>query len=166
MVNTDVRGRGYAPEGQTPVAYLVGGTRQKLSMISTVTNQGKTSWMIIDGNFNHERLIEFLQALIQQAGRKVFLVLDNLGVHHCKPVKQWLSEHGEQIEVFYLPSYSPELNPDERLNGDLKQAIETRVPCRTKDKLRHAATHHMAAIENNPERIKAFFQDPIVAYAA
>ncbi len=166
VVNTDVRGRGYAPKGETPVAYVVGGTRQKLSMISTVTNQGKTSWMIIDGNFNHERLIEFFQALIQQAGRKVFLVLDNLGVHHCKPVKKWLSEHGKQIEVFYLPSYSPELNPDERLNGDLKQAIETRVPCRTKDKLRHAATHHMAAIENTPERIKAFFQDPIVAYAA
>jgi transposase len=63
VVNTDVRGRGYAPKGDTPVAYVVGGTRQKLSMISTVTNQGKTSWMIIDGNFNHVRLIEFFDAL-------------------------------------------------------------------------------------------------------
>lgn len=166
VMNTDVRGRGYAPRGNTPVAYVVGGTRQKLSMISTVTNQGKASWMIIDGNFNHLRLIEFFEALIKQAGRKVFLVLDNLGVHHCAPVKQWLAEHKEQIEVFYLPSYSPELNPDERLNGDLKQAIETRVPCRTKDKLRQAATDHMIAIENNPDRIKAFFKDPIIAYAA
>jgi transposase len=93
-------------------------------------------------------------------------VLDNLGVHHCAPVKKWLEEHTLEIEVFYLPSYSPELNPDERLNGDLKQAIETRVPCRTKDKLRQAATNHMAAIETNPERIKAFFKDPLVAYAA
>ena len=122
--------------------------------------------MILDGNFNHLRLIEFFEALIQQAGRKVFLVLDNLGVHHCAPVKQWLAEHKEQIEVFYLPSYSPELNPDERLNGDLKQAIETRVPCGTKDKLRQAATDHRIAIENNPDRIKAFFKDPIIAYAA
>ena len=151
MVNTDVRGRGYAPRGDTPVAYVVGGTRQKLSMISTVTNQGKTSWMILDGNFNHVRLIEFFETLTRhrQAGRKVFLVLDNLGVDHCAPVKKWLAEHTEPIEVFYLPSYSPELNPDERLNGDLKQAIETRVPCRTKDKLRQAATNHMAAIEKN-----------------
>jgi hypothetical protein len=148
------------------VANVVGGTRQKLSMISTVTNHGKTSWMIIDDNFNHVRLIEFFEALIKQADRKVFLVLDNLGVHHCAPVKKWLSEHGEHIEVFCLPSDSPELNPDERLNGDLKQAIETRVPCRIKDKLRLAATNHMAAIEKNPERIKAFFKDPIVAYAA
>jgi transposase len=166
VVNTDVRGRGYAPKGDTPVAYVVGGTRQKLSMISTVTNQGKTSWMIIEGNFNHLRLIDFFEALIKQAGRKVFLVLDNLGVHHCKPVKEWLAAHVKQIEVFYLPSYSPELNPDERLNGDLKQAIETRVPCRTKDKLRKAATEHMTAIEKNPERIKSFFEDPKIAYAA
>ena len=166
VVNTDVRGRGYAPKGQTPVAYAVGGTRQKLSMISTVTNQGKTRWMIIDGNFNHLRLIEFFEALIKQTGRKVFLVLDNLGVHHCKPVKEWLAEHKKEIEVFYLPSYSPELNPDERLNGDLKQAIETRVPCRTKDKLLKAATNHMMAIEKNPERIKSFFQDPCIKYAA
>src|ERR1019366_349151 len=132
LVNTDVRGRGFAPKGQTPIARVVGGTRQKLSMISTVTNQGKTCWEIIDGNFNHERLIEFLKALIQQAGRKVFLVLDNLGVHHCKPVKLWLAEHNEQIEVFYLPSYSPELNPDERLTAGLKHAIATKVPTRTK----------------------------------
>lgn len=166
VVNTDVRGRGYAPKGETPVAYVVGGTREKLSMISTVTNQGKSSWMIIDGNFNHVRLIEFFEALIKQAGRKVFLILDNLGVHHCAPVKKWLAEHQKQIEVFFLPSYSPELNPDERLNGDLKQAIETRVPCRTRDKLRKAATEHMAALENSPDRIKAFFKDPIVAYAA
>ena len=121
--------------------------------------------MIIDGNFNHVRLIEFFEALIQQAERKVLLVLDNPGVHLCKPVKKWLAEHMEQIEVFYLPSYAPELNPDERLNSDLKQAIETRVPCRTKDKLHQAAAHHMAAIEKNPERIKAFFQDPRIAYA-
>ncbi|HEY1254419.1 MAG TPA: IS630 family transposase [Terracidiphilus sp.] len=166
VVNTDVRGRGYAPKGDTPVAFVVGGTRQKLSMISTVTNQGKTSWMIIDDNFNHLRLIEFFEALIKQVGRKVFLVLDNLGVHHCKPVKEWLAANVKQIEAFYLPSYSPELNPDERLNGDLKQAIETRVPCRTKDKLRKAATEHMTAIEKNPERIKSFFEDPKIAYAA
>jgi hypothetical protein len=75
------------------------------------------------------------------------------------------SAHPE-IEVFYLPSYSPEMNPDERLNGDLKQAIETRVPCRTKDKLRNAATEHMTAIEKNPDRIKSFFRDLLVAYAA
>jgi len=166
LVNTDVRGRGFAPKGQTPIARVVGGTRQKLSMISTVTNQGKTCWEIVDGNFNHERLIDFLRALIKQAGCKVFLVLDNLGVHHCKPVKQWLAEHSEQIEVFYLPSYAPELNPDERLNAGLKHAIATKVPMRTKAKLQSAAALHMDELTTTPERVKAFFRDPRVAYAA
>ena len=166
LVNTDVRGRSYAPAGQTPVTYAVGGTRQKLSMIASVTNQGKARWMIIDEAFNADKLIEFMGALIKDAGKKVFLILDNLRVHHSKPVKKWAEEHKEQIELFYLPSYSPELNPEERLNADLKHTISTKVPARTKAKLRNAATAHMTELEQSPERIKAFFQDPKVRYAA
>lgn len=166
LVNTDVRGRSYAPAGQTPVAYAVGGTRQKLSMIATVTNQGKMRWMIIDEAFNSDRLIEFLEALIKDAKRKVFLILDNLRVHHSKPVKAWLAERVAQIEVFYLPSYSPELNPEERLNADLKQSMGKRAPVRTKTKLREAANEHMTQLEQSPERVRAYFQDPRVKYAA
>ncbi len=107
LVNTDVRGRSYAPAGKTPVTYAVGATRQKLSMIATVTNQGKTRWMIIDEAFNSDKLIEFLASLIKDAGKKVFLILDNLRVHHSKPVKQRVKEHQDKIELFYLPSYKP-----------------------------------------------------------
>lgn len=85
LVNTDVRGRSYAPRGATPVTMAVGGTRQKLSMIASVTNQGKARWMIIDGSFNHEKLIEFFEALIKDAGRKVFLILDNLCKRPARP---------------------------------------------------------------------------------
>jgi len=166
VVNTDVRGRGYQPKGQTPVAYAAGGQRQKLSMISTVTNQGKTRWMIIDEAFNSDKLIEFLEALIKDAGKKVFLILDNLRVHHSKPVKAWLAEHTDKIEVFYLPSYSPELNPDERLNADLKYALGSRVQVRTKAKLRAATEAHMAMLAVNPPRVMSYFQDPRVQYAA
>lgn len=166
LVNTDVRGRSYAPAGKTPVAYAVGGTRQKLSMIATVSNQGKARWMIIDEAFNSDRLIEFLEALVKDAGKKVFLVLDNLRVHHSKPVKAWIAERKNKIELFYLPSYSPELNPEERLNADLKHAMGSKVPARTKAKLRNAAIDHMSELVKSPERIKAFFQDPKVRYAA
>jgi transposase len=114
-----------------PIAKVVGGTRQKLSMIATVTNQGKTRWMIIDDAFNADMLIEFLASLIEEAGKKVFLILDNLRVHHSKIVKAWVAERIDQIELFYLPSYSPQLNPEERLNADLKQAMGKRVPIRT-----------------------------------
>lgn len=166
VVNTDVRGRGYAPAGKTPVTYAVGGARQKLSMIATVTNQGKTRWMIIDDAFNADRLIEFLDALVRDAQRKIFLILDNLRVHHSKPVKAWVAERAEQIELFYLPSYSPELNPEERLNADLKHAIGTKVPARTRAKLKAVAISHMQALEQAPERVKKYFQDQHVKYAA
>jgi transposase len=140
VVNTDVRGRGYQPKAQTPVAYAAGGTRHKL--------------------------IEFLQALIKDLPKKGFLILDNLRVPHSKPVKAWLAEHQAQIEVFYLPSYSPELNPDERLNADLKYALGSRVQLRTKDKLKAATKAHMDMLDKNPERVRSYFQDPRVRYAA
>jgi transposase len=165
LVNTDVRGRSFAPKGQTPVTSAPG-TRQKLSMISTVTNQGKTRWMIIDGNFDAEKLIEFLEALIKDAPRKVFLILDNLRVHHSKLVKAWLEERKDRIEIFYLPSYAPELNPDERLNTDMKHAISSKVPLRTKAKLKAAAQNHMTLIGQSPDRVRAYFRDPRVKYAA
>lgn len=165
LVNTDVRGRSYAPKGQTPVT-CAPGRRQKLSMISTVTNQGKAHWMIVEDNFDAAKLIEFLEALIKDAVRKIFLILDNLRVHHSKLVKAWLEERKDRIEVFYLPSYAPELNPDERLNGDLKQAIGAKVPARTKAKLKIAAEEHMQTIVRSPNRVRAYFQDPKVKYAA
>ena len=166
LVNTDVRGRSFAPAGKTPVAMAVGGTRQKLSMIATVTNQGKTRWMIIDESFDADKLIEFLQALIKDAEKKVFLILDNLRVHHSKLVKAWVAAHEARIELFYLPSYSPQLNPEERLNADLKQEMGKRVPARTKAKLREAANEHMAMLEQDPKRVMSYFQDRRVRYAA
>lgn len=80
-----VRGRSYAPRGKTPMTMAVGGTGEKLSAICTVTNQGRANWITIDGASNHERLLEFLQVLVRIGKRrrkKVFLILDNLGVHH------------------------------------------------------------------------------------
>ncbi len=166
VVNTDVRGRGYAPRGKTPETRAVWGKREKFSMISSVTNQGKCRWMIIDGAFNAERLIEFMEYLIKDADRKVFLILDNLRVHHSKPVKQWVGEHKKEIALFYLPSYSPELNPDERLNADLKHKLTTEVPARTRKKLLKVTRNHMEAIQNSPDRVIRYFQDPYTKYAA
>lgn len=96
-------------------------------MIATVTNQGKTRWMIIDDAFNSGKLIELVAALIEDTGKNALLILDNLRVHHSKPVKAWVAGRKDKIELFYLPSYSPELNPEERLNANLKHAIGSKV---------------------------------------
>lgn len=170
VVNTDVRGRSYAPKGKTPVTYTVGGTRHKFSMIATVSNKGKAHWMMIEDNFNADKLIEFMELLVRDAGqngtKKLFLILDNLRVHHSKPVKAWAQDNKDKIELFYLPSYSPELNPEERLNADLKQVLRSKVPARTKDKLKQATIDHMNKITQDPQRIKSYFGDSYVAYAA
>ncbi len=166
VVNTDVRGRSYSPRGQTPETRAVWGRRESFSMISSVTNQGKCRWMMIDGAFNSDRFIEFMESLVKDTECKIFLIMDNLKVHHSKPVKAWLEDNSSDIEAFYLPSYSPELNPDERLNADLKHAITTQVPARTRERLKKKTTEHMNMIQSNPQRVMAYFQDPVVNYAA
>ncbi len=164
VMNTDVHGRSYAPKGQTPVVPTPA-ARRKLSMISSVSSRGDARWMIVQGTVNADRLIEFMEALIKAAGKKVFIIMDNLPTHHCKPVRQWLKDNGERIEAHYLPSYSPELNPDERLNADLKNALRNRPPVRTEKALRNNVECHMRIIEAEPERVKAYFNDPYVRYA-
>lgn len=94
--------------------------REGLSVISTVTNKGEMRWKVFFGALNAKILIGFLTRLIRQCDHKIFLILDNLRVHHSKLAKRWLADNAEKIEVFYLPSYSPELNPNELLNADLK----------------------------------------------
>jgi hypothetical protein len=94
--------------------------------------------MIID-DVSNTPAYQTPQGVDQDTLNKIFLIVDNLRVHHSKPVKAWLVDHGDQIEVSYPPSYSPELNLDERLNGDLKHAIGAKVAIRTKTKLKLAA---------------------------
>lgn len=161
----DVRGRSFAPKGKTPVV-RVNSKRENVGLISTVTNQGKVRWMVLNGALDSDQLIAFLKRLVKDAKRKVFLILDNLRVHHAKLVKAWLAKHQDEIEVFYLPSYSPELNPDEMLNADLKQAVTTRAPARTKGQLLKATTGHMRKLQKSPERVKSYFEHAPVKYAA
>lgn len=161
----DVRGRSYAPKGQTPVV-RVSNKRHGLSVISTVTNKGEMRWKIFDGALNADILIDFMQRLIRGAKKKIFLVLDNLRVHHAKPVREWLQANKERIEVFYLPSYSPELNPDEMLNADLKQAVTKLAPARTKLQLVKATSSHLRSVQRQPARIRKFFEHEPIRYAA
>ncbi|WP_292002285.1 IS630 family transposase [Chlorobium sp.] len=92
--------RGYAPAGKTPELRL-NARKEHVSMISAISNRGKLRFMLYDDAMNGKRLIEFMKRLVKDAGRKVMLILDNLRVHHCKPVKEWLTKNIDTIEVFY-----------------------------------------------------------------
>jgi transposase len=157
-------GRSYAPKGQTPVLRLPA-KRVSLNMISALSNQGKVRFMIYKENMTYQVLITFMQRLVKDAPRKVFLILDNLKVHHAKKVQEWLLEHNSQIEVFYLPSYSPELNPDEYLNCDLKDGVHSAPPSRSDKTLKERVTSHMRKLQKLPQRVVKYFQHPKIAYA-
>jgi transposase len=161
----DVRGRSYAPRGETPVV-RVNARRHGLSVISTVTNRGRMRWRVFDGALNADLLIDFFGRLIKGHPQKIFLILDNLKVHHAKVVRAWLAEHADAIEVFYLPSYSPELNPDEMLNANLKAHVTRQAAARTKQRLRHVAIRHLRRLQRSPERVRSFFRHRTVSYAS
>ncbi len=114
---------------------------------------------------NSQVLIKFMERLIKDSDKKVFLILDNLKVHHSNMVTDWLKEHKRQIEVFHLPAYSPELNPDEYLNGDLKVGVHSGVPARTKEQLKRKAISHLRKLQKLPGRVMKYFRHPKIAYA-
>lgn len=165
MRNDSQHERGYAPKGRTPVLRL-NAKRTSTNMISAITNQGKVRFRVFDGSMNTDILIDFCKRLIKSAQRKVFLVLDNLRVHHARLFKAWLAEHTEEIEVFYLPSYSPELNPDEYLNCDLKAGVHGGKPARDKKQLKKKVVSHMRMLQKKPGRVARYFAHQKIRYAA
>ena len=122
LCNDSYHGRSYAPRGETP-AIRLHPRCERVNLISSVTNQGKVRFMVYKKKMNSQTLIKFMRRLIKDSDKKIFLILDNLKVHHSYMVRDWVTEHEDEIEIFFLPSYSPELNPDEYLNCDLKAGV-------------------------------------------
>ena len=142
------------------------GKRLSINMISSITNQGKVEFMIYSGTMNANRFQKFLRQLIKNRERKIYLILDNLKVHHSKIVKEWVEKNKRSIELFFLPSYSPEKNPDEYLNCDLKYGISEKPSPRTNEKLEKIVNQHMTMLQNNSSRVKKYFNHPDIKYAA
>jgi transposase len=135
-------------------------------MISSLTNQGKLRFMIYEGAIKAPIFLNFLQRLVREAARKLFVIVDNLPVHRAHRVTAWVQNHADQIELFYLPSYAPEHNPDEFLNNDLKQAMARRRTPRDKAALKSGLTSYMRSLQHCPAKVRTFFQAPSVRYAA
>ena len=165
LLNNSYYGRSYAPSGETPAIDLPA-KRERVSMISSVSNQGKVRFMLYEKAMNSQTLIKFMHRLVKDSQRKVFLILDNLKTHHSKPVKDWLKANIDKIEVFFLPSYSPELNPDEYLNRDLKLNVHNGKPATNKSQLKKKTISHLRKLQKLPARVKGYFKHPKIAYAA
>jgi transposase len=161
----DVRGRSYSPRGKRPVV-RPSHRRANIGVISAVTNKGELRWMVLHKAITAPVLISFLGRLIRDADCKVFLILDRLRVHRSRTVLDWLAQHTSQIEVFHLPAYSPELNPDEGINGDLKQSVPSKPIVRSRPELQRNVISHMRRLSKSPERIRNLFRHPTFRYAA
>jgi transposase len=160
----DVRGRGFAPVGQ-PSVVQVPGRRFGCNVISALTNRGEMSFMVFEGRFQADKFIIFCERLIKQSGRKVFLIVDGHPAHRAKVVKHWLREHAERIELFFLPGYAPDLNPDELLNGDIKRAVGQVRP-RDREAMKAATRKWLHRRQKQPAILANFFNEPHVRYAA
>jgi transposase len=163
--NQDQIGRSYAPKGRTPVVRRTA-KRVTRSLIAAVSNRGLMRFMLYEGALNVERFLAFLRRLTKDAGRKVFLIVDNLKVHHARKVKAWVASHAHEIELFFLPSYAPDHNPDEHLNNDLKQTLRQQPQPGSKDELVERTRSVLRAIQRSPERVRAYFKPAPVRYAA
>ncbi len=156
--NQDQIGRSYAPRGQTPV---IARTAKRItkSMISAVSNRGLMRFMLYDGALDVDRFITFLRRLIKDAEQKVFLVVDNLKVHHARKVKAWVQSHRHEIELFYLPAYAPEHNPDEYLNNHVKQRLRQKsqpeLQGRARRRYPRGAARHSALTGPHPALLRA-----------
>ena len=158
--------RGYARKGRTPVLKRVA-RPSRINHISSVTNQGRMRFMIYKGTFTAETFIKFLNQSVKAArGRKIIQIVDNLRVHHSKAVKSWLEGREALVELEYLPAYSPELNPDEYLNHDVKANVHRRAMPRNEQELKCNVEQHLSLIARSPKRVRSYFQARHIRYAA
>lgn len=158
-------GRSFAPRGQTPVIPRTA-KRVTQSMISSLTNRGRLRFMVYDGALNARIFLRFLKRLVQGAAQKIFLIVDNLKVHKAKLVAAWVEANRDRIELFYLPAYAPERNPDEFVNNDVKQALARRRAAGDQAELKRNLASHMQSLQRRPAKVRAFFQAPTIRYAA
>jgi transposase len=158
-------GTTWAPKGETPTV-ISNGQRFGLNIISAVSPRGEMRFMIVDGTVKTQEFITFLSRLLIGAKRKIFLIVDGHPTHRSKRVKEYVTATNGRLGLFYLPGYSPELNPDEFVWNDLKNQVIGRKFVSTKEDLKSMVLGGMRSMQKNPKKIKSYFQAKHTQYAA
>jgi len=162
--STHSTAKSFSPKGKTP-EIKISAKRFNINIISAISNSGKLYFKTYTGTFSSEVFIEFLKRLIKQNKRKVYLIVDNLAVHKSTKVMEWVNEHKSRIELFFLPPYSPDMNPDELLNQDLKANIyKTKRPT-DRNELKSMVISKLKSFQRNPKKIQNYFNAKNVSYA-
>jgi len=158
-------GTTWAPKGRTPVVSSTG-ARFGMNLISAVSAQGELRFMVTQGRVGAGVFVAFLKRLIYNAERPIFLIVDGHPAHKAKMVTKFVASLEGKLRLFYLPPYSPELNPDERVWNDLKNNSIGRNVITNADILKHEVLSEMRSIQKSPDRVRAYFQNATTKYAA
>jgi transposase len=158
-------GRSYAPAGKTPVIKRTG-KRFSLNMISAISNRGHLQFMIIEGRFNSEVFQAFLKRMIRYSKQKIYFITDGHPAHKTKKLNEWLAQHKKRLEVFFLPPYSPELNPQEYVNQDVKTNVIGKKRPINKEQMKSNVEDFMMKRKNDRKQVQKYFHVSHVKYAA
>jgi transposase len=156
-------GRTWGVKGETPVVKATG-ARFGFNVVSAVNNRGKFCFMVIDKRFGSDEFIEFMERLIKWKRHKIFLIVDSHPAHKSKKVKKWVEENKERIALFYLPPYSPELNPTELTWNTMKGKMG-KLTISGPDSMKDQAVSILEDFSSKPNLIMAFYEEKHVSYA-
>ena len=158
-------GKSYAPKGETPIIKATG-KRYTVNMISAISNKGHLQFMLMEKGFNSEVFKTFLQQMIKYSKKKIFFITDNHPAHKTIKLNEWLKENKNKIEVLFIPPYSPELNPQEYVNQDLKTNIIGKKRAINKEQLKDNINNFMNKRKKDKPQVKKYFQHKHAKYAA
>jgi transposase len=161
----DQVGRTYGLRGKTPIV-PVSGNRFGCNMISAISNLGQMYFKVFTERFTTKVFIDFLRRLVLQIDRPIYLIIDGHPVHRSNAVKDWVSQQDGKIRLITLPGYSPELNPDEMVNQDVKSNAVRRNRPRNKGELLKNIRSYLRNRQRKPDLVKRYFQEKHVRYAS
>ena len=158
-------GRTWGAVGQPPVV-TVSDQRDSYNVLSSITATGELRYSVEAKNMNGERYVEFLQPLLHSHPRPLIIIADQASFHKATVVREFVRAHRTQIRLFFFPTHSPELNPDEQVWNELKHRRLGKQPIKNKTDLKKRIRSILKALQCNSEKVRSFFQLPNTKYAA
>ena len=157
-----VYGRTWGVAGKTPVV-RVANSRFRLNMFAAISPEGEIYFMIHEGRGTAERFCQFLENTLRYSGKKIVILVDNCSIHTANKTKEWVAEHADECELFYQPTYAPEVNPVELVWALIKGKVSQQVS-QTKAQMRANLKAALQSLKESPEQVQAFFREKDCKY--
>lgn len=156
-------GTTWAPRGKTPSVRTTG-ARFSVNMISAVSAKGKLRFMLTEGRLTGDVFVGFLKRLLHGAERPIFVITDRHPVHRSARVRRFVESTNGRLELYFLPSYSPELNPDELVWNHVKRHQVGKKFVSGPDQFKKLVLAALHRLQKLPHVIRGFFREPSLTY--